>query len=493
MSRLPGPLLLIWLLMTTMTGYATPTQGDLPSHLDSDNPVLAARALSQLDQFDRSHIPLLAQSLEQSITPRTRAYLEFKLDSLLRSILEEVDQSILEMEELRVRSAADPANAEVALERKELRKKFSALLETARSGKGFLAASIARHVEWNSLRSPLLLRSYDRILDEILQRWLTDHPQFETKELSEHELRWLSSLPSWTRSAFSDPFRVSLQAKACQQAWTNLSRFDPILEQRGRRYFLDMGPGAVEFLRLKSAASDSSLLPGDLDLIREWETRTLLRLPEKWDGHHAITLGDWKTLSGEKKLQRLSRLMGVMREDLRPTLHYVATQDADPVLRRRCAELLSLLGDSRGARILLLERRYGANRLEVASRDAMIRAAYQLRDSGDLPGARLILEDLNDRLPHDAAARHALGLVLLRQRELPEAILQFRKSLELDPSRETEHYNLACALALSGMPEEAIASLAEAINMGYDRFSHAVEDPDLKSLHDQPEFWDLIP
>ncbi len=170
MSRLLGPLLLIWLLIPTMTVYATPTSGDLPSHLDSDNPVLAARALSKLNQFDRTHIPLLAQSLEQSITPRTRAYLEFKLDSLLSSILEEVDQSILEMEELRVRSAADPAKAEVALERKEVRKRFSALLETARSGKGFLAASIARHVEWNSLRSPLLLRSYDRILDGILQR-----------------------------------------------------------------------------------------------------------------------------------------------------------------------------------------------------------------------------------------------------------------------------------------------------------------------------------
>ncbi|MGB1396995.1 MAG: hypothetical protein ACPG7R_04055 [Planctomycetota bacterium] len=35
--------------------------------------------------------------------------------------------------------------------------------------------------------------------------------------------------------------------------------------------------------------------------------------------------------------------------------------------------------------------------------------------------------------------------------------------------------------------------MAEAINMGYDRFSHAAEDPDLKPLHDRPEFWDLIP
>ncbi len=491
MSRLPVPLLLVVLLISAISGYAAPLSGDLPNHLDSDDPILAARALSQLDQFDKTHIPLLVASLEGPTHPRTRAYLEFKLDSLLRSILEEVDQSILEMEELRVRSAADPGNAEVTLERKELRQRCSVLLETARSGKGILAASIARHVEWNSLRSPLLRRSYDRILDDILQIWLADNPQFETKPLSEHELRWLSSLPEWSRSIFSESFDLRLQADAFEQAWTNLCSFDPVLEKRGRRFLLDMGPQAVESIRLKAAEPDSSGLPDDL--IKEWETKTLLRLPEKWDGHHSIPLGDWKTLSGEEKLQRLSRLLGVMREDLRPTLHHVATQDADPVLRRRCAELLSLLGDSRGARILLLERRYGANRLEVASRDAMIRAAYQLRDSGDLPGARLILEDLNDRLPHDAAARHALGLVLLRQRELPEAILQFRKSLELAPSRATTHYNLACALALSDLPDDAIASLAEAIKMGYDRFSHAVNDPDLKSLHDQPDFWDLIP
>ena len=452
--------------------------------------MLAARAVFQLEQFDSTHIPVLASALEQSLSPRTRAHLESKIDSLLLSILEELDQAILKLDELRIGSAADPANAEVILERKELRQQCSAFLKSARSGNTFLAASISRHLEWNSLRSPLLIRSYQRILEEIVGTWRSENPEVDADRLSEHDLRWLSSLPAGIQSSFDDSFRSGLHAKACQQAWSDVSSFDPILEKRGRRYFLDMGPVAVDFLRLKSLDSRQSKVPASQ--IREWEMRTRLRLPEKFDGHHAVSLGDWESRKGEEKLQTLSRLLGIMKEELRPTLHHVATQDADPALRRRCAELLSLLGDSRGARILLLERRYGTNRLEVASRDAMIRAAYQLRDSGDLSGARLILEDLNDRLPHDAAARHALGLVLLRQRELPAAIRQFRQSLELDPTRATAHYNLACALALSGMTEEAIASLADSIQMGYDRFSHAAEDPDLQSLHDDPRFWDLI-
>mgnify|MGYP003333198252 CR=1 FL=1 len=494
-SLLLSGFLLVGILLSDDLRGTPPEPGsspvsDLPVHLDSDNPLLAARALDQLQQLDRRHIPELSAALNTSLRPRARAYLETKLDSLLRAVLEELDQAVIELEELRTGFAVEPGNAESVLRKNDLRNRCSELLEILRSGGNFLAVSLARHVEWISLESPLLLRIHRRLTNEILQDWQRQNPEPELAELGVQDLRWLASLPESLRSGLGTVLQKGLLEKACQDAWSNLVSFDPVLEKRGRRYFLDMGAPALQFLRQQAERADSLQLP--LSLIREWEMRTRLRVPELKEGSHAVSLARWDSLPGEEQFQLLARLMGVMRDELRPTLYHVATEATDPVLRRRCAEFLSLFGDERGARILLLERRYGPNRLEAASRDAMIRAAYQLRDSGDLSGARLLLEDLNDRLPHDAAARHALGLVLLRQRDLKAAIDQFRISLELDSSRSTTHYNLACAFSLSGQPKEALASLGEAIRLGYDRFSHAAEDPDLKPLHDEPGFWDLI-
>lgn len=54
------------------------------------------------------------------------------------------------------------------------------------------------------------------------------------------------------------------------------------------------------------------------------------------------------------------------------------------------------------------------------------------------------------------------------------------------------HYNLACSLALTGHKKEALKTLKTALALGYLDFNHLRKDPDLRSLHNEPEFKKLI-
>ena len=54
------------------------------------------------------------------------------------------------------------------------------------------------------------------------------------------------------------------------------------------------------------------------------------------------------------------------------------------------------------------------------------------------------------------------------------------------------HYNLACSFALVGEEKKALAALKKAIRLGYDDLRHMRRDPDLKILHQNPEFLKLI-
>ena len=54
------------------------------------------------------------------------------------------------------------------------------------------------------------------------------------------------------------------------------------------------------------------------------------------------------------------------------------------------------------------------------------------------------------------------------------------------------HYNLACSLALAGEADGALSTLERAIELGYNDFEHLKQDPDLKSLRDDPRFNSLI-
>lgn len=66
------------------------------------------------------------------------------------------------------------------------------------------------------------------------------------------------------------------------------------------------------------------------------------------------------------------------------------------------------------------------------------------------------------------------------------------KIVRLAPANPTAHYNLACSLALSNRLEEAVGCLRTALNKGYNEFDWMLKDPDLRILHHDPHFRNLL-
>jgi hypothetical protein len=67
-----------------------------------------------------------------------------------------------------------------------------------------------------------------------------------------------------------------------------------------------------------------------------------------------------------------------------------------------------------------------------------------------------------------------------------------RKLVRLLPKNPTAHYNLACSLALSKRRADALRSLKQAVDLGYNDLDWMTQDPDLDELKNHPEFVRLL-
>ena len=88
-----------------------------------------------------------------------------------------------------------------------------------------------------------------------------------------------------------------------------------------------------------------------------------------------------------------------------------------------------------------------------------------LTENGDLAGAYRLLEDAASDMREVAAPPTTLGVAL---------------------------YNFACACATQDRVDEALELLVEAFPMRPDLKEHALADPDLEALHDNPGFKALV-
>lgn len=85
-----------------------------------------------------------------------------------------------------------------------------------------------------------------------------------------------------------------------------------------------------------------------------------------------------------------------------------------------------------------------------------------------------------------------LGGLYTKTGRIADGLKMDRKLVRLMPSNATAHYNLACSLALSKRPGDALRSLRKAVDLGYTDLDWMVQDPDLEVLKDRPEFQKLI-
>lgn len=75
---------------------------------------------------------------------------------------------------------------------------------------------------------------------------------------------------------------------------------------------------------------------------------------------------------------------------------------------------------------------------------------------------------------------------------LQDGLTVDKKLVALRPDDSTARYNLACRYALLKQPDLALATLRQAIELGYRDFHYMEEDPDLDSIRKDPRFRKLL-
>ena len=103
---------------------------------------------------------------------------------------------------------------------------------------------------------------------------------------------------------------------------------------------------------------------------------------------------------------------------------------------------------------------------------AAVALAELTRRAGDEAGAQAILQKAQAANPKSGEVAHALGLSLIRQKRLPDALGKLREAAGLKPNEPRFAYVYAIALHDTGQPERAMDVLKGALaRQPYDRNS----------------------
>ncbi|HKD19079.1 MAG TPA: protein kinase [Thermoanaerobaculia bacterium] len=103
------------------------------------------------------------------------------------------------------------------------------------------------------------------------------------------------------------------------------------------------------------------------------------------------------------------------------------------------------------------------------------------------------LENHLREVPEDARARILLGGMYSQEHRMEDAIRETNLAMTLRPNEATVLYNAACTFANIGHRAEAIDAIKKAWDAGFRDADWTRRDPDLASLHGDPEFEKLYP
>lgn len=113
----------------------------------------------------------------------------------------------------------------------------------------------------------------------------------------------------------------------------------------------------------------------------------------------------------------------------------------------------------------------------------------------EITGNRQELEFLQAvarRLPEDTGVLRALGDLYTRTGAYADGLRVDERLSRLCAEDPLVWYNLACSLALSGRPDDALEALGRAVELGYDDYEWMKKDPDLNSLHGDARFESIL-
>jgi serine/threonine protein kinase len=103
-----------------------------------------------------------------------------------------------------------------------------------------------------------------------------------------------------------------------------------------------------------------------------------------------------------------------------------------------------------------------------------------------------VLELQLRQFPDDVRARILLAADLAYLGQPEEAVLHVRIAVAMRPTDSNVLYNAACTYGSLAMKADALEMFQRCIKSGYSNAAWAINDPDLKILHDDPEFKNLI-
>jgi serine/threonine protein kinase/Flp pilus assembly protein TadD len=103
-----------------------------------------------------------------------------------------------------------------------------------------------------------------------------------------------------------------------------------------------------------------------------------------------------------------------------------------------------------------------------------------------------VLEHQLQQFPDDVRARILLAADLANLGQPEDAVLHVRIAVAMRPTDANVLYNAACTYGLLGMKVDALAHFRRSIEAGYSNMDWCTNDPDLKILHDDPEFKRLV-
>lgn len=102
------------------------------------------------------------------------------------------------------------------------------------------------------------------------------------------------------------------------------------------------------------------------------------------------------------------------------------------------------------------------------------------------------LESLYRRDADDARILEMLASAYTEAGRIDEGLALDRRHVEIEPENPSAHYNLACSLALKNEHDAALERLRIALELGFADIAWIRRDPDLKGLHKDPVFRNLL-
>jgi predicted Zn-dependent protease len=102
------------------------------------------------------------------------------------------------------------------------------------------------------------------------------------------------------------------------------------------------------------------------------------------------------------------------------------------------------------------------------------------------------LEALRKRCPKYTPVLEALGHIYTRAGRYEDGLRIDAELTFLRPNEPENWYNLACSYALVGQKDRAFDALDRAVSLGYNDVDWIMKDKDLKVLHADPRFKEIL-